>query len=72
MASKQQDKIQQMINFIENEAKEKANEIAVQAEEQFAIEKQNLVDQAKRKIKETYDQKEKQVEIDKQMFHFRF
>lgn len=60
-------KIKQMINFIESEAQEKANEIKVQANEEFAIEKQNLVEAAKKKIREEYEKKEKQVEVEKKM-----
>jgi len=60
-------KIKQMINFIESEAQEKANEIKVQANEEFAIEKQNLVEAAKKKIREEYEKKEKQVEVEKKI-----
>ncbi len=67
--SKTQDvKIKQMINFIEGEAQEKANEIKVQANEEFAIEKQNLVEVAKKKIREEYEKKEKAVDVEKKMY----
>ncbi len=65
--SSQNDKIQQMIGFIMNEAREKANEIAVQADEEAAIEKLNLIENAKKKIRADYEKKERQVEIDKKM-----
>ena len=61
-------KIKQMINFIESEATEKAREIEVQANEEFAIEKQNLVEAAKKKIREEYEKKEKDVEVEKKMY----
>lgn len=67
--SKTQDvKIKQMINFIEGEAQEKANEIKVQSNEEFAIEKQNLVEVAKKKIREEYEKKEKAVDVEKKMY----
>lgn len=58
-----------MINFIESEAQEKANEIKVQANEEFAIEKQNLVEAAKKKIREEYEKKEKAVDVEKKIAH---
>ncbi len=67
MSRTQDNKIKQMINFIESEAQEKANEIKVQANEEFAIEKQNLVEAAKKKIRSEYEKKEKQVEVEKKM-----
>jgi V-type H+-transporting ATPase subunit E len=63
----QNDKIQQMIMFIQSEAREKANEIGVQADEEAAIEKLNLIENAKKKIRADYEKKERQVEIDKKM-----
>jgi len=55
--------IQQMVRFIRQEAEEKANEISVAAEEEFNIEKLQLVEAEKKKIKQEYERKEKQVEI---------
>lgn len=55
--------IQQMVHFIRQEAEEKANEISVAAEEEFNIEKLQLVEAEKKKIKQEYERKEKQVEI---------
>ncbi|XP_054812776.1 V-type proton ATPase subunit E-like isoform X2 [Prosopis cineraria] len=55
--------IQQMVRFIRQEAEEKANEIAVSAEEEFNIEKLQLVEAEKKKIRQEYERKEKQVEI---------
>ncbi|MQL78391.1 hypothetical protein Taro_010804 [Colocasia esculenta] len=55
--------IQQMVRFIRQEAEEKANEISVSAEEEFNIEKLQLVEAEKRKIRQEYERKEKQVEV---------
>ncbi|KAL5989250.1 hypothetical protein ACLOJK_010140 [Asimina triloba] len=55
--------IQQMVRFIRQEAEEKANEISVSAEEEFNIEKLQLVEAEKKKIRQEYERKEKQVEI---------
>ncbi|XP_015896381.1 V-type proton ATPase subunit E [Ziziphus jujuba] len=55
--------IQQMVRFIRQEAEEKANEISVSAEEEFNIEKLQLVEAEKKKIRQEYEKKEKQVEV---------
>ncbi|KAE8703181.1 V-type proton ATPase subunit E [Hibiscus syriacus] len=52
--------IQQMVRFIRQEAEEKANEIAVSAEEEFNIEKLQIVEAERRKIKQEYERKGKQ------------
>uniref|UniRef100_A0A1D1XSA2 V-type proton ATPase subunit E n=1 Tax=Anthurium amnicola TaxID=1678845 RepID=A0A1D1XSA2_9ARAE len=59
--------IQQMVKFIHQEAEEKANEISVSAEEEFNIEKLQLVEAEKKKIKQEYERKDKQVEIRKKI-----
>ncbi|ERN04591.1 hypothetical protein AMTR_s00075p00111600 [Amborella trichopoda] len=59
--------IQQMVCFICQEAEEKANEISLSAEEEFKIEKLQLVEVEKRKIRHEYERKEKQVEIKKKI-----
>ncbi|KAI0524224.1 hypothetical protein KFK09_003588 [Dendrobium nobile] len=59
--------IQQMVRFIRQEAEEKANEISVSAEEEFNIEKLQLVEAEKRKIRQEYERKQKQVEIRKKI-----
>ncbi|OAY67261.1 V-type proton ATPase subunit E-like [Ananas comosus] len=59
--------IQQMVRFIRQEAEEKANEISVSAEEEFNIEKLQLVEAEKRKVRQDYERKEKQVEIRKKI-----
>ncbi|KAL5655954.1 hypothetical protein ACJX0J_035273, partial [Zea mays] len=59
--------IQQMVRFIRQEADEKANEISVSAEEEFNIEKLQLVEAEKKKIRQEYERKEKQVEVRKKI-----
>ncbi|XP_061343710.1 V-type proton ATPase subunit E-like [Gastrolobium bilobum] len=59
--------IQQMVRFIRQEAEEKANEISVSAEEEFNIEKLQLVEADKKKIRQEYERKEKQVDIRKKI-----
>ncbi|KAK1264805.1 V-type proton ATPase subunit E1 [Acorus gramineus] len=59
--------IQQMVRFIRQEAEEKANEISVSAEEEFNIEKLQLVEAEKRKIRQEYDRKQKQVDVRKKI-----
>lgn len=59
--------VQQMVRFIRQEAEEKANEIAVSAEEEFNIEKLQIVEAEKRKIRQEYERKEKQLEIRKRI-----
>ncbi|CAN1200631.1 V-type proton ATPase subunit E [Linum perenne] len=55
--------IQQMVRFIRQEAEEKANEISVSAEEEFNIEKLQLLEAEKKKIRQEFDRKTKQVEV---------
>jgi V-type H+-transporting ATPase subunit E len=62
-----QKQIRQMVAFIEQEANEKASEIEAKAQEEFAIEKDNLVNQQKQKILQFYQKKEKQIELQKKM-----
>ncbi|WVZ69417.1 hypothetical protein U9M48_018205 [Paspalum notatum var. saurae] len=59
--------IQQMVRFIRQEAEEKASEISVSAEEEFNIEKLQLVEAEKKKIRQEYERKEKQVEVRKKI-----
>jgi len=59
--------IDQMVRFIRQEAEEKSNEISVSAEEEFNIEKLQLVEAEKKKIKQEYERKEKQVLIRKKI-----
>mmetsp|Transcript_30818 Transcript_30818/g.35945 ORF Transcript_30818/g.35945 Transcript_30818/m.35945 type:complete len:221 (-) Transcript_30818:1983-2645(-) len=60
MASEQ---IRQMVNFILQEAHEKANEIRVKTEHDFNLEKQTLVHESKLAIQEEFAKKEKDREI---------
>mmetsp|Transcript_38496 Transcript_38496/g.71111 ORF Transcript_38496/g.71111 Transcript_38496/m.71111 type:complete len:221 (-) Transcript_38496:258-920(-) len=57
------DQIRQMVNFILQEAHEKANEIRVKTEHDFNLEKQTLVHEAKLNIQEDFAKKEKDREI---------
>nr|CCA23878.1 Vtype proton ATPase subunit E putative [Albugo laibachii Nc14] len=59
--------IKQMVNFILQEAREKANEIRIKTEHDFNLEKQMLVHNAKLKIQEEYARKEKEREINKRI-----
>jgi V-type H+-transporting ATPase subunit E len=55
--------IKQMIAFIEQEAQEKKDEIMVKAEEEYTIQKLNLVQAAKTKIRQEYEKKEENLII---------
>ncbi|MCD7469168.1 V-type proton ATPase subunit E2 [Datura stramonium] len=55
--------IQQMVRFIRQEAEEKANEISVSAEEEFQIEKLQLVEAEKKKVRQEHERKTKQMEV---------
>mmetsp|Transcript_17617 Transcript_17617/g.30340 ORF Transcript_17617/g.30340 Transcript_17617/m.30340 type:complete len:239 (+) Transcript_17617:123-839(+) len=59
--------ISQMVNFIKQEAGEKAKEIEVKAEEEFNIEKLRMVEADKQKIRKEYERREKQVEVQKRI-----
>ncbi|CAM8934734.1 unnamed protein product [Rhodiola kirilowii] len=59
--------IEQMVRFIRQEAEEKANEISVSAEEEFNIEKLQLVEAEKKRIRQEYEKKEKQVDVRKKI-----
>jgi len=52
-----------MVNFILQEAHEKANEIRVKTEHDFNLEKQTLVHEAKLNIQDEFTKKEKEKEI---------
>ncbi|KAJ6765370.1 ATPASE H+-TRANSPORTING V1 SUBUNIT E1A-RELATED [Salix purpurea] len=55
--------IQQMARFIRQEAEEKANEISVSAEEEFNIEKLQILEAEKKRIRQEFVRKTKQVDI---------
>ena len=59
--------INQMVQFIHQEAKEKAAEIKLKTDEEFNIEKLRMVEAEKQKIRAEYERKEKQVEITKRI-----
>ncbi|XP_047308349.1 V-type proton ATPase subunit E-like [Impatiens glandulifera] len=59
--------IQQMVRFIRQEAEEKSNEISLSAEEEFNIEKLQLVEAEKKKVRQEYEKKTKQVEVRKKI-----
>ena len=62
-----QKQINQMVEFIKQEAEEKANEIRVAAEEEFNIEKLQMVEAEKQKIKREYERKESLVSVKKKI-----
>jgi len=57
------DQIRQMVNFILQEAHEKANEIRVKTEHDFNLEKQTLVHESKLSIQDDFSKKEKDREV---------
>lgn len=59
--------IRHMMAFIEQEAKEKAEEIDAKAEEEFNIEKGRLVQNEKLKVMGFYEKKEKALELQKKI-----
>eukprot|EP00128_Syssomonas_multiformis_P017722 Colp12_sorted_trinity150504_noHs@33764 len=59
--------IKHMVAFISQEAQEKANEIAVKAQEEFTIEKGKLVQNEKLKLQTLYQRKEKQVAVQRKI-----
>lgn len=59
--------IQSMIDFIEREAQEKAEELDQAAQEEYDVEKMRLVEAEKAKIRTQTEAKKKQVEIDRRV-----
>lgn len=59
--------IDQMVSFIKQEAEEKANEISVSAEEDFNIQKLQLLESEKAKIRKEYERREGQIEVKKKI-----
>lgn len=57
-----------MVNFILNEARDKAQEIEAKAIEDFNIEKLKLVQQMKNKVRQEYQLKAKQMETQRAMY----
>lgn len=62
-----QKQISHMMGFIDQEAKEKAEEIDAKAEEEFQIEKGRLVQQQRVKIMEFFERKEKNLDLQKKI-----
>jgi len=58
-----------MVSFIDQEAKEKAEEIETKADEEFQIEKGKIVENQRQKIKDHYAKKEKQLNQNKLVQH---
>jgi len=69
--AKSQDEVEKqlsnMISFIHAEAKEKAKEINVRAEEEFNIEKTSLVQEGKKRVNEEFEQKFKQIDVQRKI-----
>jgi len=59
--------INQMVQFIHQEAKEKAAEIKLKTDEEFNIEKLRMVEAEKTKVRAEYERKEKQVEVQRRI-----
>jgi V-type H+-transporting ATPase subunit E len=66
--SQVQAQLLQMQNFIQQEAEDKASEIRNKANEEFSIQKSNIVVVEKQKIIKEYERKEKQIGIKKKMY----
>eukprot|EP00793_Prasinoderma_coloniale_P004066 PRCOL_00006241-RA len=64
-----QRQILQMTQFIKQEAEEKASEIMVAAEEEFNIEKLQMVESEKQRIRREFERKEAQIESRKRIEH---
>eukprot|EP00026_Physarum_polycephalum_P014936 Phypoly_transcript_15505.p1 GENE.Phypoly_transcript_15505~~Phypoly_transcript_15505.p1 ORF type:complete len:233 (+),score=62.97 Phypoly_transcript_15505:80-778(+) len=65
--SQVQAQLQQMQNFIMQEAEDKASEIRNKAQEEFSIQKSNIVVVEKQKILKEYERKEKQIGVKKKI-----
>ena len=59
--------IKQMVAFIKQEAEEKALELSTRANEERAIERARLLQEAKVRIAAEFEQKERQVEVTKRI-----
>jgi len=60
-------RIKQMINFIKQEAREKADEIHLKAEEEFQIEKGKLLNPERLKLNQEFERKFKDLEIQRKI-----
>lgn len=59
--------IQSMIDFIDREAKEKAEELDQAAQEEYDVEKMRLMELEKTKIRANLEKRKKQVEVDRRV-----
>lgn len=59
--------IQSMIDFIEREAQEKAEELDAAAQEEYDVEKMRLVEAEKAKIRANLEKKKKQAEVERRV-----
>lgn len=59
--------IDQMVNFILNEAKDKAAEIEAKSMEDFNVEKLKVLQAMKEKVRAEFKKKAKQIETEKAM-----
>lgn len=60
--------LDRMVSFILREADEKANEVRIKAEDEFAAQRQSAVQAEKLKLMKEYEKKEKQVDVEKRMY----
>jgi V-type H+-transporting ATPase subunit E len=59
--------LDRMVSFILREADEKANEVRINAEDEFSAQRQSAVQGEKLKLMKEYEKKEKQVDIEKRI-----
>ena len=56
-------RIEQMCEFIKQEAREKANEIKIKTQEEFDLDRQMIAQEGKSKVREEYAKKEKDLQV---------
>jgi len=61
------EQLKRMVAFIESEARDKANEIRVRAEEEFQVQKQSIEQTEKQKITKQFERQEKEVEVQRRI-----
>ena len=62
-ASDTDKRIEQMCEFIKQEAIEKATEIKIKTQEEFDIDRQTIAQEGKMKVQEEYAKKEKDLQV---------
>ena len=62
-AADTQKRIEQMCEFIKQEAIEKANEIKIKTQEEFDLDRQTIAQEGKMKVQEEYAKKEKDLQV---------